>query len=347
MAAITDATALNNWVNAFKIPELKKQVGNQSIVLQDLMANKKPSGGRAIRFTARIALQNRTMGGGEGWVADPLKVDTTVTPEVPHVKLIEPFDLSADRLEEISGSNDKVGFDNYMEERTGNASESILNYLSRSVYSDGVAVATSEGRMVPNLSGFAVIGARDTAYAGISTAVAPTWNPMTVALDGASGSALWAGIAISGTAPTYGNWMTEGNPYYAGKLLGQMITLCTWENKSPDRIVCGPVMYEAIQSYLDAKKQLVNATTADGGFDIIKWRGRTIAMDKNCPAGEIDFYVREFLEFRCVPGQEVTSKPIAQRVGTDWLTGFLKFGGNMVYTSRRHFGRYTGLFTSI
>ena len=97
------------------------------------------------------------------------------------------------------------------------------------------------------------------------------WNPAIVSLSTAS--------------PTWANITDPNNSYYIERVLRKIVGTLTLGNEKPTLILTTQVIWDAYEQVLRDDKRFEGNYRADGGFDILTFRGIDIAVDDNVPDG--------------------------------------------------------------
>ena len=343
---------ITDFVRKSRKPGVVDQTKSLSPLWMDLWKNKQAAGGGAVEWSIRYRPNNRTIGWGEFAEAKVQKKDVITTPTLSTIDIAEPVDISINRMKKIkSGANGADGLVNYLNEMSQASEDSILEFLSQSIFTTGVTVSNADGEDLPNLTGLGGIVSSSSTYGGIAVADCPYWasnviGSTTTADNGDDGmtAATYLGITIAGTE-TLANLMTTTHNAYLGKLLSTVVANCTWGADRPNLIVTNIGAYSLIEQTL-MPSQRYPQDVGYGGFKGIYWQGIPVVVDRKCPARCIFVLTTKYLELRANPGMEITFDPFEKRPGTDVLTGMWKFTGQMVCTSRRHQGGIFNLPTA-
>tara|TARA_R110002020_G_scaffold438535_2_gene648982 strand:+ start:3265 stop:4455 length:1191 start_codon:yes stop_codon:yes gene_type:complete len=83
------------------------------------------------------------------------------------------------------------------------------------------------------------------------------------------------------------------------KAMTQMYGACTIDNDQPDLIVTTQVIFDAYETALQANKRWAgDATLGDAGFQTLQFKGASVVVDSNCPAGHMYFLNTKYLDYK-------------------------------------------------
>jgi hypothetical protein len=118
--------------------------------------------------------------------------------------------------------------------------------------------------------------------------ICATYNNTIGGLDGSTVTTFdWnpAIISLTSASPTWANIVDPMNAYYIERVLRKIVGTLTLGNEKPTLILTTQVIWDAYEQVLRDDKRFEGNYRADGGFDILTFRGIDIAVDDNVPDG--------------------------------------------------------------
>src|SRR5690606_34921063 len=109
------------------------------------------------------------------------------------------------------------------------------------------------------------------------------------AIDDGTNVAVYGGIDRT----KYGFWKSQYSAGTGGKrpltlgLINSMITATSRGNDKVDLIVTTPELWDALWELLQKQQRYEAVRVADTGFDEIRFRGRSVVYDDDCPEGSM------------------------------------------------------------
>lgn len=104
---------------------------------------------------------------------------------------------------------------------------------------------------------------------------------------------------IDGTANTY--WRSAADTTSAALTLAQMRTV--WRtasvgNQHPDFTITEGVLWDAYEALLQPNVRYEDELMANAGFTTLRWKGRPLVYDEQCPTGYMFFINSKYLKLR-------------------------------------------------
>jgi len=161
------------------------------------------------------------------------------------------------------------------EKRVDNACKTIVNQMSKSVYSDGTG---ADGKEIGGLR--------------LLVADSPTTGTVGGIDRSLEGNEFWRNKAQS-TALTGENIISEMNKLYLSLSRG-----C----EKPDLIVADDTLYSLYEGALMPQQRFTDTKTAESGFENLKFKGAEVIFDGgqggNCPANHMYFLNTDYIYLR-------------------------------------------------
>lgn len=169
----------------------------------------------------------------------------------------------------------KEGIMDLFEKRVDNAAKTIVNQMSKSVYSDGTG---SDGKEIGGLRLLVADSPATGTVGGIDRSVA--------------GNEFWRNKAQS-TALTGDNIISEMNKMYLSLSRG---------SDKPDLIVADDTLYSLYEGALMPQQRFTDTKTAESGFENLKFKGAEVIFDGgqggNCPENHMYFLNTDYIYLR-------------------------------------------------
>ena len=169
----------------------------------------------------------------------------------------------------------KEGIMDLFEKRVDNAAKTIVNQMSKSVYSDGTG---SDGKEIGGLRLLVADSPTTGTVGGIDRSVA--------------GNEFWRNKAQS-TALTGDNIISEMNKMYLSLSRG---------SDKPDLIVADDTLYSLYEGALMPQQRFTDTKTAESGFENLKFKGAEVIFDGgqggNCPENHMYFLNTDYIYLR-------------------------------------------------
>ena len=177
----------------------------------------------------------------------------------------------------------KEGIMDLFEKRVDNAAKTIVNQMSKSVYSDGTG---SDGKEIGGLRLLVADSPTTGTVGGIDRSVA--------------GHEFWRNKAVS-TALTGDNIISEMNKMY--------LSLSRGADK-PDLIVADDTLYSLYEGALLPQQRFTDTKTAESGFEKLKFKGAEVIFDGgqggNCPENHMYFLNTDYIYLRPHKDRDMT-----------------------------------------
>ncbi len=161
------------------------------------------------------------------------------------------------------------------EKRVDNACKTIVNQMSKSVYSDGTG---ADGKEIGGLR--------------LLVADSPTTGTVGGIDRSLEGNEFWRNKAQS-TALTGENIISEMNKMYLSLSRG---------SDKPDLIVADDTLYSLYEGALMPQQRFTDTKTAESGFENLKFKGAEVIFDGgqggNCPANHMYFLNTDYIYLR-------------------------------------------------
>ncbi len=161
------------------------------------------------------------------------------------------------------------------EKRVDNACKTIVNQMSKSVYSDGTG---ADGKEIGGLR--------------LLVADSPTTGTVGGIDRSLEGNEFWRNKAQS-TSLTGGNIISEMNKMYLSLSRG---------SDKPDLIVADDTLYSLYEGALMPQQRFTDTKTAESGFENLKFKGAEVIFDGgqggNCPANHMYFLNTDYIYLR-------------------------------------------------
>ncbi len=169
----------------------------------------------------------------------------------------------------------KEGIMDLFEKRVDNAAKTIVNQMSKSVYSDGTG---SDGKEIGGLRLLVADSPATGTVGGIDRSVA--------------GNEFWRNKAQA-TALTGDNIISEMNKMYLSLSRG---------SDKPDLIVADDTLYSLYEGALMPQQRFTDTKTAESGFENLKFKGAEVIFDGgqggNCPENHMYFLNTDYIYLR-------------------------------------------------
>ncbi len=177
----------------------------------------------------------------------------------------------------------KEGIMDLFEKRVDNAAKTIVNQMSKSVYSDGTG---SDGKEIGGLRLLVADSPATGTVGGIDRSVA--------------GNEFWRNKAQS-TTLTGENIISEMNKMYLSLSRG---------SDKPDLIVADDTLYSLYEGALMPQQRFTDTKTAESGFENLKFKGAEVIFDGgqggNCPENHMYFLNTDYLYLRPHKDRDMT-----------------------------------------
>lgn len=177
--------------------------------------------------------------------------------------------------EDMLKNSGKEGIMDLFEKRVDNAAKTIVNQMSKSVYSDGTG---SDGKEIGGLRLLVADSPTTGTVGGIDRSVA--------------GNEFWRNKATQATLTT-DNIVSEMNKMY--------LSLSRGADK-PDLIVADDTLYSLYEGALLPQQRFTDTKTAESGFENIKFKGAEVIFDGgqggNCPENHMYFLNTDYIYLR-------------------------------------------------
>jgi len=201
---------------------------------------------------------------------------------------------------------------NLLEEKTSQAKDSLVDLFSQMVLS-------TNGDSDLGLTGLQNIVSASTTTGGLSGSSYDWWRAK-------------ANTSI-GSFATYG--------------LDKMRNLynsCTKGMEHPDLILSDQNVYEYYEKVLQPQERFVDAKTADGGFENLKFKGATYMFDNSgyFPAGTQYMLNSNFLHLKVMEGRDFATTPFQRPENQDARTAQIIFMGELTVSNRQRHGVNSG-----
>lgn len=177
--------------------------------------------------------------------------------------------------EDMLKNSGKEGIMDLFEKRVDNAAKTIVNQMSKSVYSDGTG---SDGKEIGGLRLLVADSPTTGTVGGIDRSVA--------------GNEFWRNKATQ-VPLTTDNIVSEMNKMY--------LSLSRGADK-PDLIVADDTLYSLYEGALLPQQRFTDTKTAESGFENIKFKGAEVIFDGgqggNCPENHMYFLNTDYIYLR-------------------------------------------------
>ena len=177
--------------------------------------------------------------------------------------------------EEMLKNAGKEAIMDLFEKRVDNAAKTIINQMSKAVYSDGTG---SDGKEIGGLRLLVADSPATGTVGGIDRSVA--------------GNEFWRNKSQSATL-TADNIIQEMNKMYLSLSRG---------SDKPDLIVADDILYSLYESALTPQQRFSNPKTAESGFENIRFKGADVIFDGgqggNCPSNHMYFLNTDYIYLR-------------------------------------------------
>lgn len=177
--------------------------------------------------------------------------------------------------EDMLKNSGKEGIMDLFEKRVDNAAKTIVNQMSKSVYSDGTG---SDGKEIGGLRLLVADSPTTGTVGGIDRSVA--------------GNEFWRNKATQ-VPLTTDNIVSEMNKMY--------LSLSRGVDK-PDLIVADDTLYSLYEGALLPQQRFTDTKTAESGFENIKFKGAEVIFDGgqggNCPENHMYFLNTDYIYLR-------------------------------------------------
>ena len=200
----------------------------------------------------------------------------------------------------------------------------------------------------------AIIG-YDRTLGGISSGTVGTnnyWNARLGTFEyqigtiaGASGA---TAIALDGSNDTGGVSFANFCSTTAGvaggiKAMTQMYGATTIDNDQPDLIVTTQVIFDAYETALQANKRWQgDATLGDAGFQTLQFKGASVVVDANCPAGHMYFLNTKYLDYKVHSKRNFAFEDFRPLEASDSIQARLFWMGQLTCSNPRMQGLLVG-----
>lgn len=225
--------------------------------------------------------------------------------------LAAPVGCSGEELLKNSGRERVIDL---MEAKIKNAEKTLMNQMSKGIYSDGTG---SSGKQLTGLKALVADDPTSGTVGGINRAT--------------SGNEFWRNYAH--TASTA---LTSATIYGA---MNDAYLACTRGSDRPDLIVCGDSLYKLYESSLVAQQRFTNAKLGEAGFENLKFKGADVILDGGiggaCPDKHMYFLNTNYLKLR--PHRDRNFKVIGERervaVNQDAIYRIIGWAGNLTMSN--------------
>lgn len=177
--------------------------------------------------------------------------------------------------EEMLKNAGKEAIMDLFEKRVDNAAKTIINQMSKAVYSDGTG---SDGKEIGGLRLLVADSPATGTVGGIDRSLA--------------GNEFWRNKSQSATL-TSDNIISEMNKMYLSLSRG---------SDKPDLIVADDTLYSLYESALTPQQRFSNPKTAECGFENLRFKGADVIFDGgqggNCPANHMYFLNTDYIYLR-------------------------------------------------
>jgi len=180
-------------------------------------------------------------------------------------------------------------------------------------------------------------------YGGISTVSGTTaqnrfWDSKVNTFEYASGKVGGAsdGADVTPANDTAGMSFASFTSTLNGVSMGvqamtHMYGKCSIDNDAPDLIITSQNVYDAYESSLQGNKRFEgDATLADAGFQSLRFKGATVAVDSHCPAGHMYFLNTKYLDFKVHSKRNFSMDSFKQMEAHDGLQARIFWMGQIV-----------------
>ena len=213
------------------------------------------------------------------------------------------FNASAvtDGLNTLNGAGTFDGGETVAHAQAHDNGNGLIHDLSPGTFADNLWLP--EGGVASSIVGY------DRALGGINSGTPGTndyWNSNLGTFEFAIGT---VGGASGGTAidesndtgaVSFANFCSTTAGVAGGiKAMTQAYGACTIDNDQPDLIVTTQVIFDAYETALQANKRWKgDATLGDAGFQTLQFKGASVVVDSNCPAGHMYFLNTKYLDYK-------------------------------------------------
>ena len=228
------------------------------------------------------------------------------------LKLIAaPVGISGEDLLKNSGRERVIDL---MEAKIKNAEKTLMNEMSKGIYSDGTG---SSGKQLTGLKALVSDAPTSGTVGGINRAT--------------SGNEFWRNYAH-----TYNSALTASTIYGA---MNDAFLACSRGTDKPDLIVADDSLYSVYEASLVPQQRFTNAKLAEAGFENLKFKGADVIYDGGiggyCPAGHMYFLNTDYLKLR--PHRERNFKLIGDRervaINQDAIYRIIGWAGNLTMSN--------------
>lgn len=224
-----------------------------------------------------------------------------------------PVGISGEDLLKNSGRERVIDL---MEAKIKNAEKTLMNQMSKGIYSDGTG---SSGKQLTGLKALVSDAPTSGTVGGINRAT--------------SGNEFWRNYA-----KTYNTALTSATIYAA---MNDAYLSCSRGTDKPDLIVADDVLYSVYESSLVPQQRFTNAKLAEAGFENLKFKGADVIYDGgmggDCPAGHMYFLNTEYLRLR--PHRDRNFKLIGDRervaINQDAIYRIIGWAGNLTMSNAK------------
>ena len=298
------------------IPKLADNVMTSSFLFQDLKANPDTfQGGTKIIQPLRYA---RHRGGSYAeWDLMDVRPKETRTAAVFDWKHIY-ANISISKQQELEVSG-KEAVLNLLQVETEGAEETLIDLCSTSAFNDGTNTVDPHG--------LRKIVAIDRSLGGIDSTTYTWWDAVTAAAVDSD---------YTTTNLTETNLTNPSSPYFILKVMRRIWNRCTNNNKQPDTTYMSEGMFNVYEAVLQPYAVYNREPTgrikmaADGGFQVLEYKGEPVLLEKYCPAGFFFFIRSEYLNMYLHEKDSFNmgdfQKPVNQQAMIAQVTVTMQFG---------------------
>lgn len=230
------------------------------------------------------------------------------------LKLIAaPVGISGEDLLKNSGRERVIDL---MEAKIKNAEKTLMNQMSKGIYSDGTG---SSGKQLTGLKALVSDAPTSGTVGGINRAT--------------SGNEFWRNYAHTADSA-----LTKDTIYGA---MNTAFLACSRGTDKPDLIVADDTMYQLYESSLIPQQRFTNAKLAEAGFENLKFKGADVIYDGGiggeCPEGHMYFLNTDYIRLR--PHKDRNFKLIGDRervaVNQDAIYRIIGWAGNLTMSNAK------------
>src|SRR5690606_15244617 len=260
--------ALTATTRKHYLPTLVDNVFNATPLLQYLRRKQKPAPGGTKLVQPLIYAANTSRGSYRGYdILDVAPTDEITAAEFEWKQLYVSLTISG--LEEAVNRGTAAVL-NLLESKMEIARMSLIEEFSKQLWGDGTG---NNGKDITGIRAAIDDGSNVAVYGGIDRTQYSWWKSQ---------------YNDNGGSP---------RPLTLG-LINSMITACSRGADTVDLIVTTPTLWDALWELLQKQQRYEAVRVADTGFDEIRFRGRSVIYDDDCPDGTIWFINSKYLTLR-------------------------------------------------